>query len=389
MSLSGLDIFKYLPASKKEEHSNCKECGCSSCMAFAMKVLKDNKIVSNCPYAEKELGNLFKDNKNFEQKIVEIGLSCKKNIGGENSMFRHEKGFLSPTAFVISLNTDDVDFENKLKRVLKFKISKLSNKFKIDGVLLKGSSVDEPLREWIENQGVITLVEKDLEKFLEVNDDEKDFSKTLELLVNTRRKIVLEGDDNFSNPTYVYLRHQTDLLNLTARASFYTCKYANMLIFEDFDEAMFSTLIDLRQCVFSNPQKPLQVESKIYEFHEVDENSIIFLTTNFTLTYYSIANELESLDVPSYLIVVPTGGMSVLTAWASEKLTTKLISETIDKFNLREKVKTREIVIPGLLAQMKEDLQREIPDFKIVVGTKSAYLTKDFVKTYRVQNFVK
>ncbi|MFQ8625936.1 MAG: (Fe-S)-binding protein [Candidatus Gastranaerophilaceae bacterium] len=36
--LSGLQIFKYLPAAKKADHTNCKECGCPTCMAFALNL---------------------------------------------------------------------------------------------------------------------------------------------------------------------------------------------------------------------------------------------------------------------------------------------------------------------------------------------------------------
>ncbi|MFQ8625935.1 MAG: hypothetical protein ACLSA2_05365 [Candidatus Gastranaerophilaceae bacterium] len=91
--------------------------------------------------------------------------------------------------------------------------------------------------------------------------------------------------------------------------SYYICKYANMLVFEDFDEALMTTLMTLRQNIFTDPQKPLQVESKIYEFNNPDENSLIFMTTNFALTFYAVANELESLPVPSYLIVTPAEGI--------------------------------------------------------------------------------
>ena len=43
MEMTGLQIFKYLPGAKKEEHTNCKECGCPTCMAFALKLAKQNK----------------------------------------------------------------------------------------------------------------------------------------------------------------------------------------------------------------------------------------------------------------------------------------------------------------------------------------------------------
>ena len=152
-----------------------------------------------------------------------------------------------------------------------------------------------------------------------------------------------------------------------------------MLLFDKFDEAMFSTLMTLRQNIFTDPQKPLQVESKIYEFNNPDENSLIFMTTNFALTFFAVANELENLPVPSYLIVTPADGMSVLTAWSAEKFTAKMVSKTLKNLDFASKVKNRKIIIPGLLAHMKEELEEEIEDFEIVVGTVDAYAISDFV----------
>ena len=209
---------------------------------------------------------------------------------------------------------------------------------------------------------------------------DEEFSKTSEELISIRTKAVLEKDENFSNPVYVYFKHTQDLNLLCAKASFYICKYANMIVFEDFNEALMTTLMTLRQNIFTDPQKPLQVESKIYEFNNPDENSLIFMTTNFALTFYAVANELESLPVPSYLIVTPADGMSVLTAWSAEKFTAQMVAKTLKKLDFASRVKNRKIIIPGLLAHMKEELEEEIKDFEIVVGTIEAFAIGDFVK---------
>ena len=146
---------------------------------------------------------------------------------------------------------------------------------------------------------------------------------------------------------------------------------------------MISSLMTLRQNIFTDPQKPLQVESKIYEFNNPDENSLIFMTTNFALTFFAVANELEGLNVPSYLIVTPADGMSVLTAWSAEKFTAKMVANTLKKWDFVNRVKNRKIIIPGLLAHMKEELEEEIKDFEIVVGTVEAYAIGDFVKEFQ------
>ena len=389
MNLSSLEIFKYLPASTKSEHSNCKECGFKSCMEFAVNLTKNSELVNKCPYLKDELLNVINKTQISKQNIVETGLIKKLKIGGEHVMFRHEQKFANPTAIFIVLDTNNTSFKDDLERVLNFEILKLSKTYKVDGILLKGSNINNDLRLKIEKHGISTLTEEELKEyhFIEIKDDKNTFSDTMETLICTRKKAILENNKNYLNPTYVYLKKQDNLIELSARAGFYICKYANMLIFENFDEALMSTIIALRQNIYADPQAPLQVESKIYEFNGVTDKSPVFMTTNFSLTYYTMANELAELDIPSYLVLIPTGGMSVLAAWAAEKITTQVIAETIDKLKLREKVKTREIIIPGVLAPIKDDIQKEIPDFKIVVGAIEAYKTKDFIKTYKIEHF--
>ena len=160
-----------------------------------------------------------------------------------------------------------------------------------------------------------------------------------------------------------------------------------MLVFEDFSEELLASLLTLRQNIFTDPQKPLQIEPKVYEFNNPDENSIIFLTTNFALTYFAVANELESLNVGTYLIVTPSEGMSVLTAWSAEKFTAQIVAKAVEKSGLYNKVKNKKIYIPGLLSHMQKELQEAVPDFEICVGTTEAYLLKDFVKNLLKEQF--
>lgn len=375
MELSGLQIFKYLPAAKKAENSNCKKCGCPTCMAFALKLAKKQVEISNCPFAPDDLKDFFEKNSKQPQNIIEIN---ELKVGGENVLYRHEKTFVNKTAIAIMVDTAQKGWQEKLERVRNFEITRVSETLKIDLVILKG----EAPQELLDGLNVISYEEfKTLE--IEIFED-NDFVSTREKLIETRTKAVKEKDDRYAKPVCVVLRGCSD--DLCARASFYICKYANMIIFDEFDEALVSTLMTLRQNIFTDPQKPLQVEAKIYEFNNPDENSIIFMTTNFALTFFAVANELESLNIPSYLIVTPADGMSVLTAWSAEKFTAQMVAKILKKWDFANKVKTRKIIIPGLLAHMKDELEDEIhnagDDFEIVVGTVEAYAISDFVKEY-------
>lgn len=375
MELSGLQIFKYLPAAKKAENSNCKQCGCPTCMAFALKLAKKQVEISNCPFAPDDLKDFFEKNSKQPQNIVEIN---ELKVGGENVLYRHEKTFVNKTAIAIMVDTAQKGWQEKLERVRDFEITRVSETLKIDLVILKG----EAPQELLEGLNVLSYDEftaLEIERF-----EDNDFVLTREKLIETRTKAVKEKDDRYVKPVCVVLRGSAD--DICARASFYICKYANMIVFDEFDEALVSTLMTLRQNIFTDPQKPLQVEAKIYEFNNPDENSIIFMTTNFALTFFAVANELESLNIPSYLIVTPADGMSVLTAWSAEKFTAQMVAKILKKWDFANKVKTRKIIIPGLLAHMKEELEEEIhnagDDFEIVVGTVEAYAISDFVKEY-------
>lgn len=374
--LSGLQVFKYLPASKKSENSNCKKCGFLTCMSFALKLAKGQTDINLCPYAPDELKDTILHTMKKAQNTVLLGQNHKTTVGGEEVLFRHDKTFLNKTALCVVVDTD-FEYTEKLNRILDFEISRVNETFKIDIILLKGSNITPELIEKIENNGIsaITQIPDELR---EVN--ENTFAKTVENLTLIRRTAIETKSENFALPTYVYFGHNENLQDICAKAAYYLCKYANMLVFEDFCEELFASLITLRQNIFTDPQKPLQIEPKVYEFNNPDENSIIFLTTNFALTYFAVANELESLNVGTYLIVTPSEGMSVLTAWSAEKFTAQIVAKAVEKSGLYEKVKNKKIYIPGLLAHMQKELQDAVSNFEICIGTTEAYLLKDFVK---------
>lgn len=371
MEMTGLQIFKFLPAAKKEEHSNCKECSCPTCMAFALKLAKKNIDIEKCPYIKDELKEKYAHSVKHAQETVEF---CGLKIGGENVLYRHEKTFINRTVFAVLVDCANRDYLEKINRINAFEIKGVNENFKVDLIILKNFNGENI------HSTVPTITQEEFEDLPITNIIDSEFQNTKNSLLTTRQKAILEKDEKFSSPMCVWITKNDDLINICARASYYICKYANMIVFEDFDESLFSTIVRLRQNIYTDPQKPLQVESDLYKFNNPNENSIIFLTTNFALTFFAVANELESLNIPSYLIVIPADGMSVLTAWSAEKFTANIVSKTIEKLNIREQIKNRQIIIPGLLAHTKDELQEIIPDFDFVVGTIEASAIREFVK---------
>ncbi len=369
MKLDTMTIFKFLPAAKRLKEANCKKCGCTTCMMFAMKLSKGTISIVKCPLAPEELIEKIKEAKKIQQKEVILG---GVKIGGETLMYRHQKTFVNPCAFFVSLNARDKD---KLKRILDFEIESVGVKYRPDGVFLE--EFDENTAAILCKHGFAVITEDDIKNLHRVHVDK--IPKMVENLTYIRKKAVVDRDEKFSEPVFVRLCEKNPAV-LCAQACACVCKYANLLIFDNFNEALLTTLITLRQNIFTDPEKPLQVESKVYEFNNPDENAYVFLTTNFALSYFAVANELSALKCGSYLVITPSEGMSVLTAWSAEKITAEIASKIVAANKILNKIKVKRLIIPGLLGDLKEDLQKALPNWEIVVGTPEAYKIPEFIK---------
>ncbi len=373
MAMTGLEIFKYMPAAKKTDHSNCKECGCATCMMFALKLAKNQIEINKCPYIDPELEKIYLYNTKPPQKTINIG---NLKVGGENALYRHEKTFNNPTLLAIIVDCSKIDFKEKLEQITQYSLNHAGENSYVDLIILKNAQLFDRKMQII-NTEIITYEDyKNLD--LDIIKEEN-FSNTKDYLIYSRKKAVREKDDKYSNPVCVEIKND-NLLSICARSSYYICKYANMLVFEDFNKDLFSTLLTLRYSIFTDPQKTLQVEPGLYKFNNPDENSMIFLTTNFALTYFAVANELENLEIPSYLIVVPSQGMSVLTAWSAQTFTSEIVEKTLKDLDIKNKIKTRKIIISSLLSELIDELNSKNTGFEFVKGTKEASDIKEFVK---------
>ena len=90
MALKGLDIFKLSPK------TNCKECGCPTCMAFCMKVAQGALPIEKCPHMSEEALAMLSEQTAPPMKTVKVG---EYSLGGETVLFRHDKTFVSPTRY--------------------------------------------------------------------------------------------------------------------------------------------------------------------------------------------------------------------------------------------------------------------------------------------------
>ncbi|MDO9348729.1 MAG: acetyl-CoA decarbonylase/synthase complex subunit gamma, partial [Anaerolineales bacterium] len=157
-------------------------------------------------------------------------------------------------------------------------------------------------------------------------------------------------------------------------------KYAGFVVLPRFAAELFYPLLVLRQNIYTDPQKPIQVQPGIYEINNPKPESPVLVTTNFSITYFSIANEVEGSGLPAWLVVCDAEGMSVLTAWAAGKFDSERIAKTIKTMNVAEKVSRKRIVIPGHVAVLSGELEAELPDWEIRVGPREAVDVPAFMK---------
>jgi acetyl-CoA decarbonylase/synthase complex subunit gamma len=106
----------------------------------------------------------------------------------------------------------------------------------------------------------------------------------------------------------------------------------------------------------------------------------VLVTTNFSITYFSVANEVEGSGLPARLLVVDADGMSVLTAWAAGKFDAERIAKAVKGFNIESKIAKKRIVIPGHVAVLSGELEEELPGWEIRVGPREAVDLPAFMK---------
>ena len=203
-------------------------------------------------------------------------------------------------------------------------------------------------------------------------------AKVIADLTQIRRQALKKANRPLGYPT-IAIMERLDSYEELIRAGDYIAKYASIILLHTFEEWAVLALLTLRQNIYTDPQKPLQIEPKLYPIGNTTESSPTLVTTNFSLTYYTVLGEVEASKVPAYILSVNTEGMSVLTAWAAEKFTPDKIAESLKKSGVEEKLTHRNLIIPGYVAVMSGDLE-EKSGWKIVVGPKEAAGIPTFLK---------
>ncbi|MDH5795876.1 MAG: acetyl-CoA decarbonylase/synthase complex subunit gamma, partial [Candidatus Bathyarchaeota archaeon] len=148
-------------------------------------------------------------------------------------------------------------------------------------------------------------------------------------------------------------------------------RYADILILHSTEGWVLLPNVVLRQNIYTDPRKPVAVEPGLRVIGSPDESSPVMFTTNFALTYYTVASDIESAGLDSYLLVVDSEGIAVDCAVAGRKLTADKVAEALKEAKMEEKVKHRKLIIPGKAARLSGEIE-EACGWEIMVGPRDS-----------------
>jgi acetyl-CoA decarbonylase/synthase complex subunit gamma len=199
-----------------------------------------------------------------------------------------------------------------------------------------------------------------------------------------RRAAIKKKVRSVGFPTIAFPCRMTDEpLLKTVFASVFVAKYAGIIVVDTMDPAQVLPLLITAQNIYTDPQRPMQMDAGIYPLNDPGPDSPLFITTNFSLTYFTLAGEIEGSKVPTWLLVMDTEGQSVLTSWAAGKFVADAIATFVKKSGIDEKISHRRIVIPGYVAQISGELEDELAGWKVVVGPREASELPAFLKSLK------
>jgi len=239
---------------------------------------------------------------------------------------------------------------------------------------VKADSVEAliPLTDKLVGMGIKKLV---------LDSGSREVKQAFEDQVGMRRSALRAANRSVGFPTITFPCEMASNLDMeTLLAAMFIAKYGAITVLSDFTtESLFPLLLE-RLNIFTDPQRPMTVTEGIYEIGTPDENSPVIVTTNFALTYFIVSGEIEGSKVPAWLLIKDTEGLSVLTAWAAGKFAGDDVGMFVKKCGIADKVKNRELIIPGYAASIVGEIEEELPGWTITVGPREAPHLPAFLK---------
>jgi acetyl-CoA decarbonylase/synthase complex subunit gamma len=436
MALTGIQIYKLLP------QTNCKECGFPTCLAFAMKLAAKQVELSACPYVTPESKAQLAESAAPPIRLISLksdGYEVK--AGNEVVLYRHEKTFYNRPGLLIKFN-DSLDPETlsaQVKLASAYAVNYVGIELSLDGFAVESTTGDparfasavkavrqvtkKPLILMSQDPAVLSaglqplagenplLFAADANNWEAMADLAKSSgaslvvsASSLDALADLTEKMKSKGLENLVlHPMAPNLGEElvlnTQIRRLAVKKNFRSLgfptlalpktpaaaaqavtKYAGFIVLDQFSPELVYPLLVLRQNIYTDPQKPIQVQPGLYEINAPKPEDPVLVTTNFSITYFSVANEVEGSGLPAWLLVTDAEGMSVLTAWAAGKFDAERIAKSVRGFNVADKISRKRIVIPGHVAVLSGELEEELPGWEIRVGPREAVDIPSFMK---------
>lgn len=203
------------------------------------------------------------------------------------------------------------------------------------------------------------------------------YADSLALLTQLRRLALKKNFRALGYPVITFPGLSGDEALLAAQ---HIAKYTGFIVLEAFDPATLYPLLVLRQNLYTDPQKPIQVQPGLYEINAPDGAAPLMVTTNFSITYFAVKNEVESSGWPGWLLVADAEGMSVLTAWAAGKFDADRIAKAVQAGRVEGRLNHRRLIIPGQVAVLSGELEEALPGWEIMVGPREAVDLPNYLK---------
>ena len=429
MALKALDIYKLLP--KK----NCKECGDPTCLTFAMKLAQGKAEPDLCPYISDEAKSILGSSTRPPIQKVTVGMGTfSVTVGEEFVFYRHEKTFYHQPGIMYAVSDADSDDQIRavVRQLRNCRLTRIGIDLILDGLAIPADS-GSPQR-FAAAIAIATEGNTDLPLVLMASEpavmeaglavcgnylpliwaaDDQNYETFCGLAKKYGAPLVVSGGDleqlaavagkcaglgitqlmlDLSGNEGAFVRRSTLARQLALARSvpglgypvFYDVrdvgfsgiicgisKFASIIVTKPLTRTEMQAVLVMRQNIYTDPQKPIQMTPGLYRVGNPTRSDPVFLTVNFSLTYFTLQGYLEATRRSCWLLIVDTEGMSVLTAVAAGKLNESVVKDGIDKFNLAGEVDHKTVIIPGYASPLSGRIE-EYTGWKVIVGPRDA-----------------
>ena len=191
-----------------------------------------------------------------------------------------------------------------------------------------------------------------------------------------RQLAITRAAPEFGYP--VYIDASVDPALQDAAIGLGIVKYASVIVTAPLTDASAKAALTLRQNIYTDPQKPIQMNPGLYRIGSPGKDAPVLMTVNFSLTFFTLQGYLEATRIPCFMLIVDTEGLSVLTAVAAGKLNETLVRDSLKKFEVGNEVTHHKLIIPGYASPLSGRIE-DATGWKVVVGPRDAAEIGEFL----------